>query len=80
MLKTLMPGLTKLNWQSNVGHVLDVALQALGLRRSKAGKELWSATATEKLSYHWYQETKATNSRQPKEQRQTVAWFLSHSL
>ena len=73
MLKTLMPGLPKLNWQSNVGHVLDVALQALGLKRSKAGKELWTETAPEKLSY---QETKATNSRQPKEQRQTVAGQL----
>ena len=73
MLKTLMPGLPKLNWQSNVGHVLDVALQALGLRRSKAGKELWTETAPEKLSY---QETKAANSRQPKEQRQTVAGQL----
>ena len=43
MLTSLMPGLSKLNWNSNVGHVLDVALTALGLSRSKAGKELWTA-------------------------------------
>ena len=73
MLTSLMPGLSKLNWHSNVGHVLDVALTALGLSRSKAGKELWTATATEKLSY---KETRAANSRQPKEQRQTAAGQL----
>jgi len=73
MLTSLMPGLSKLNWNSNVGHVLDVALTALGLSRSKAGKELWTATATEKLSY---KETRAANSRQPKEQRQTAAGQL----
>ena len=72
-LMSLIPGLSKLNWQSNVGHVLDVVLQALGLRRSKNGKEIWTDAATEKLTY---QETKSANSRQPKQQRQTVAGQL----
>ena len=50
-LMSLIPGLSKLNWQSNVGHVFDVVLQALGLRRSKDGKEIWTDAAPEKLTY-----------------------------
>ena len=64
-LMSLIPGLNKLNWQSNVGHVLGAVLQALGLRRSKDGKEIWTDAAPEKLTY---QETKSVNSR-PREQR-----------
>ena len=75
MLSTRMPGLPKLNWQSNVGHLLDVALQGLGRRHSKNGKELWSVMATEKRSY---QKTSAANTRRPKEQRQTVAGQLAN--
>lgn len=72
-LMSLIPGLNKMNWHSNVGHVLDAVLQALGLRRSKDGKEIWTDAAPAKLTY---QETKSVNSRQPKQQRHTVAGQL----
>ena len=68
--------LQDVHFQSNLGDILAVALYALGLDWSANGKELYRR-AEPKDRLKW-REPKASNTRAPKEERNTVLGRLEH--
>ena len=59
--------LNKIDYQSNLGDLLDVFLKLAGLAYSADGKQLWRV-ADESITLTW-RETAANNSRRPRQAR-----------
>ena len=71
--------LSKINWMSNPGHVLDAALSRIGLQASPSGKSLWWTAEPSGPTLHWRAPAKA-HSRAPAEQRATALGGLDNDL